>query len=241
MDKSVGSSGDDMLSDWRPRFDTAANPQILAEWVRRLNLPGAEQVQGLPQAYFTSHESISSSATTIEINVSNGISMSSSEFIRIIQNKTYVTVSCSSRALVDDLTLPDFNMAWSEASDATTPFAIFRAKICAWSRLEIDWDGEDGVVPSSVVITHALDFIDVLEKSWMPVPSIYIAGDGEVGFRWTNNNARASVSFLDDGHIVGFCPEYCGLPAVEVDTPYISSQPNPLVTRLLASIRVRFG
>jgi hypothetical protein len=222
------------------RYESSEDFQNLADWIMRLKLPGAEPVQGFARAAFMPNKLILGPARMIEINIPDGVSSSYSGIIELAQNMSYVAVNCSSSSKVIGTSFWDFNRSGLEIPNLATPFTLLRDKVGIWSEFETGWDGEDGIPPPAVVVANAFDFIDLMEKSLAPIPSIYIAGDGEIGFRWTSDNARASVSFLDDGYVVGFCPEYLGFAAADVDGPYIPSQSNPAVSRLLDSIRVRF-
>ena len=78
----------------------------------------------------------------------------------------------------------------------------FQTHLDEWANLPEDWDGEDGRAPSSGVICGAREMIDRLENAGAPIPEIYVAGDGEVGFRWAAGSFYASASFVDDGDVL---------------------------------------
>lgn len=90
--------------------------------------------------------------------------------------------------------------------------------IARWRTLPDDWDGEGGARPSANVLDAARDFLRRAHAAGVPLPQPFIAGDGEVGFRWRRNGAFASAAFLPDGHMVAVCD----LPgqAVRLDQPY---------------------
>ena len=90
--------------------------------------------------------------------------------------------------------------------------------IARWRALPDDWDGEGGVRPASVVLDAAADFLRRAQAAGAPLPHPFIAGDGEVGFRWRRDDAFASAAFLPDGHMVAVCD----LPGqiVKLDRPY---------------------
>ena len=87
---------------------------------------------------------------------------------------------------------------------AQLAYGTVQAKIEAWSKLPDDWDGNDGQAPAGFVIDHAVMVLSLLQVHKIPAPSPYVAGDGEVGFRWQTDRGFASISFLSDKHLVGF-------------------------------------
>ncbi len=73
-----------------------------------------------------------------------------------------------------------------------------------FAKLPHDWDGEGSDALPEVVVTNAQSFVADAMVHDVPVPELYIDGGGEVGFRWRKFDWYASVSFLDDGHGVGY-------------------------------------
>src|ERR1700691_3003586 len=94
-------------------------------------------------------------------------------------------------------------------------------KLNKWELLPEDWDGYDSICPSNTVIKYCHDFLYQSQKYNIAVPEIYIAGDGEIGFRW-NTDLYASVSFLNDGNIIIFCQKP-KLEPLRIDTFYSES------------------
>ena len=74
-----------------------------------------------------------------------------------------------------------------------------------WATLKPDWDSEGGIAPSEHVIANAKSFVSSLMKNGILPPNPFVAGDGEVGFRWAQGARLASVAFLNDGCVVAFC------------------------------------
>ena len=74
-----------------------------------------------------------------------------------------------------------------------------------WEQLQSGWDGDDATPPTAFTLESARHFLRLTMDSGAQPPKPFIASDGEIGFRWRNGEAVASVSFLDDGHIVVFC------------------------------------
>jgi len=85
-------------------------------------------------------------------------------------------------------------LAWSKLQN----------RVESWTELDHDWDGDDGIPLSRTTADSAIAFLQSASLTTHPVPTPYIAGDGEVGFRWTAPGNFTSVSFLDDGHIVAY-------------------------------------
>ena len=77
-----------------------------------------------------------------------------------------------------------------------------RARLAAWAELPADWDGDDGEAPTSSAIAGAGSFLRELERRGAPLPRPFIAGDGEIGFRWSKGDAFASVAFTR-GQVLG--------------------------------------
>lgn len=141
------------------------------------------------------------------INVQTAILSSSDE----VWNWSYLTDSLgglvetgwyhpqSEIRLIKDTDLPQVKVevgpGWAGLAD----------KVQSWIDLPTDWDGDDGVAPSSAVIDAAVAFAHYASYGGAPKPELYIAGDGEVGFRWTTGEDFASVAFLNDGHVVVYC------------------------------------
>ena len=79
-----------------------------------------------------------------------------------------------------------------------------QGRLRAFAKLPHNWDGEAGDAPPVVVTHNAQSFVLDALRHEVPVPELYIDGGGEVGFRWRRFDWFASVSFLDDGHGVGY-------------------------------------
>lgn len=105
------------------------------------------------------------------------------------------------------------------------------ASIDRWARLPLDWDGEEGIPPPRRCIFAARRWLNIFAAANLPHPSGYVAGDGEIGFRWRTEKGFASVSLLDDGTELAFCrvgqsemPYRMEAPAGKLDLyPFIES------------------
>ena len=97
-------------------------------------------------------------------------------------------------------------------------WGALRARVISWSGLKQGWDGEDGMAPSNRTIDAALAFMQSARATALPLPAPYIAGDGEIGFRWAKGDAFASVAFLDEGEVVIFMRDAQGEPREHVHT-----------------------
>lgn len=83
-------------------------------------------------------------------------------------------------------------------------WSALQAKLSKWASLPNDWDGDDGIAPSTIAVANARLFLDAAAACGAPVPMPYIAGDGEVGFRWKKGDGYASAAFLSNGTILLF-------------------------------------
>lgn len=82
-------------------------------------------------------------------------------------------------------------------------WSALRGKVLGWQSLPQGWDGDEGLAPQAATVQAALNFMAIARGANLPLPQVYIAGDGEVGFRWARGDAFASIAFLDDGDMVG--------------------------------------
>lgn len=62
------------------------------------------------------------------------------------------------------------------------------------------WTAEDGIVPNSLAFRDAATFITLIPPL-APEPSIFVSGDGEVGFSWSLTDAFVEVAFRGDDQI----------------------------------------
>ena len=73
-----------------------------------------------------------------------------------------------------------------------------------WGKLPYDWDGENGRCPPVQSTKAARTFLQLLRLLGVRRPAGYVAGDGEIGYRWKGVDGQfASAGFLADGHCVG--------------------------------------
>jgi hypothetical protein len=119
--------------------------------------------------------------------------------------------------------------------DRAMAFGALQSKIDLWADLDEDWDGAGGVAPPHQVVSNATTFLNEAERAGVKLPQVYVAGDGEVGFRWTRDAAFASVSFLPDGNIVAFARS-AGSDSLRMDEPAMMADLKPLFARLRAII-----
>lgn len=94
-----------------------------------------------------------------------------------------------------------------------------RSDLQRWQTLPDDWDGDGGIAPSSATLADGRAFLDALEAGNAPPPSLGVAGDGEIEFKWTKEDGFASVSFLSDGHLVAYVRPPQGSGSIEIDEP----------------------
>jgi hypothetical protein len=91
-------------------------------------------------------------------------------------------------------------------------WGALRARLTSWGELPAGWDGEDGIAPDKRTVNAALAFMHSAREASLPLPTPYIAGDGEIGLRWAKGDAFASVAFLGDGEMVIFIRDADGTP-----------------------------
>lgn len=89
-----------------------------------------------------------------------------------------------------------------------------------WSLLTDGWFDERSKAPSRELLDNAREFISKIVRVRL-APEAYIDPDGEVGFRWKSEKGFASISFLQDGDIVGAIRSNSDGILLEVDTPFI--------------------
>lgn len=110
-------------------------------------------------------------------------------------------------------------------------WGALKARVIRWSSLPDDWDGNDGVAPSATVVENAKNFIALAARLGAPVPVPFIAGDGEIGFRWAKGNRFGSVSFVE-GDVLAYV--WDGERKLRLDQPY--SADDAAVASVLAAL-----
>jgi hypothetical protein len=138
-------------------------------------------------------------------------------FVEMNLNRLVVGSSVTLSAPVASNTQQQQARAPAEA--VPSRWAWLRERLTSWAALPDDWDGEDGTAPSSKVTDNASDFLWRAEIAGAPLPEPYVAGDGEVGYRWRSSDSFASASFLPDGHIAAFARSP-NRPNYRLDEPY---------------------
>lgn len=96
---------------------------------------------------------------------------------------------------------PDLAAAGRPA-EAVRNWAAIATEVESWSTLPADWDGEDGEAPSQAVVEAASSVVQVLAGAGARPGEHYVAGDGEVGLRWRTDVGFASISLVEDGHVL---------------------------------------
>ena len=79
-----------------------------------------------------------------------------------------------------------------------------KAKVQSWQSLPVDWDGDGGIPPSVATVNQSRVLLSTLQQSDAPLPKLGVAGDGEIELKWEKGDGFASISFLDDGHLVAY-------------------------------------
>jgi hypothetical protein len=75
-----------------------------------------------------------------------------------------------------------------------------RAELLALRADLANWDEEDGKRPNEEAFDDAHAFIELI-PSGVPLPSLYVSGDAEVGLSWMWNDGFIEVAFRGDGKI----------------------------------------
>ena len=101
---------------------------------------------------------------------------------------------------------------------APVEWGALNTRLLGWAALPAGWDGRGGYAPPREVVNAALDVAVALQAANVPAPEPFVAGDGEVGFRWRRGGRVASVCFLDDGCIVAYVPSEDGREPFRLDT-----------------------
>lgn len=73
--------------------------------------------------------------------------------------------------------------------------------ISTYSTYPLNWDGYDGIAPSSETISDALSFIEKLPYGVVE-PRPGVSGDGEISLFWENDDIYIDIGFLGDGTYV---------------------------------------
>lgn len=124
---------------------------------------------------------------------------------------------------------PTSNVRISSAGQSSPAFqrslawGVLKARIIRWEALPDDWDGNEGVAPPKVAAGNAKLFVDAAKHAGAPLPSPFISGDGEIGFRWGRGDGFASVAFIDD-HVVVFARQPNSVEVLKFDRPYAAVQ-----------------
>jgi len=84
------------------------------------------------------------------------------------------------------------------------PWERISRDFSSWQNLSPDWDAEQGIPPRQEVLDAGRQALRDIKVGGAPVPEHYIAGDGEIGFRWRGDDRFASLSFIDDGHVLAY-------------------------------------
>lgn len=121
----------------------------------------------------------------------------------------------------------------SPAFQRTVAWGILKARVMRWAELPVDWDGRDGTPPSETVTSNALSFIDQASRFGATIPSPYVSGDGEIGFRWAKGDSFASVAFID-GDVVAYVRNAQSGELYKLDCAYAEAEYSNILTALRA-------
>ncbi len=104
-------------------------------------------------------------------------------------------------------------------------------KVLSFLALEPNWDGREGVSPKWRTAIEAIQFIDLTCYMMLPPLDINVAGDGEIGFYYKDDNLFLDIGFIGMGTVSFFIKingaEYLG------DFPWDGFNiPDELVTPL---------
>ena len=77
-----------------------------------------------------------------------------------------------------------------------------------YALLEDGWDsdGAPPINPQSIMSARLL--VKQLSTTNIPAPTIYISGDGEIGFNWRSGIKVASVSWLHEGRTILYLHDF---------------------------------
>jgi len=73
--------------------------------------------------------------------------------------------------------------------------------VSSYKTYPLNWDGYDGIAPSTETINDALSFIEKLPYGVIE-PRPGVSGDGEISLFWENDDIYIDIGFLGDGTYV---------------------------------------
>lgn len=124
-----------------------------------------------------------------------------------------------------------FPVSVSEFHPSQIAWAALRQRVSSWAELGDDWDGDNGHPPRAHVLHAADQFILNGERYGVAIPSPFIEGDGEVGFRWRGADHFGSVAFLEDGSVVALV-QVRGETILRLDEPVSAAKIHFLLKNL---------
>jgi hypothetical protein len=81
-------------------------------------------------------------------------------------------------------------------------------KICdelsSYKKLKNNWDGYQGIKPSSEIIETVMKFLDILIEDKIHNPQIMLSGDGEIALFWKVMNSYIEIDFDMKGYLSFF-------------------------------------
>lgn len=82
-------------------------------------------------------------------------------------------------------------------SPALTERRIMAQELLQYQELSADWDGDNGHAPALLDIENAVAFMDHIPDKGIASAKLMVAGDGDVGFYWRNDNFYLEIGFQD--------------------------------------------
>jgi hypothetical protein len=112
-------------------------------------------------------------------------------------------VACEPRLLWQSFIKPRF--VREAVSSTVDRWESFFKALKSFSAFEFDWDGMGGSPPSKTVLAKAETSLKIMSELELPaLPTLDIAGDGEISFNWDTGDFAASLSFLEDGSVLAY-------------------------------------
>lgn len=104
-----------------------------------------------------------------------------------------------------------------------------------WGKLPNGWEDEDSIRPPKQSVDAAMEFLLDVHSRGILAPTGYVAGDGEIGFRWKRGQGFASVAFLADMNVVSFVRDSSSDHPFRLDVPFaLWNSKDDLLNRLSA-------
>ncbi len=104
----------------------------------------------------------------------------------------------------------------------------------SYKNYPLNWDGYDGIAPSTETINDTLSFIEKLPYGIIE-PRPGVSGDGEVSLFWENDDIYIDIGFLGDGTYVLYARDSQGIEYFKDSIDLNSPLPTALLNLIYIS------